>query len=96
MSASRFKWKFVKTELERHLFNLHIPEHVNMKTFNIIYHRRVLTVRTRFSTWASVFLNVGPQAHKWACGFLKRAWSFHWAYSGPQGKFMAEIQYFIC
>jgi len=40
----------------------------------------------------SVFLNVGPQRH---CGIFKWAWSFHWAYSGPQGKCMAESLYFI-
>jgi len=44
----------------------------------------------------AVLLNVGPQAHKSACAFLKWAWSFHWAYRGPQGKCMAEILYFIC
>ena len=38
-----------------------------------------------------MFLNVGPQAHLWARGFLKWAWSFHWAYIRCQEKCMAEI-----
>jgi len=55
-----------------------------------------VTAYTPYQGPNRLFLNVGPQAHKRACGFLKRVWSIHCAYSGPQGICMAEIPNFIC